>query len=225
MEIWETFSSDSRSPKKHLDSWLFRGTGLRYWPLTFLHYPSPWLGRDGKAEQTAGCHAVDTASPFATTGKRHEADERGLLVRRMFWNCCKMSKLSDDISIEIKSSDWLTMKRTQMAQQIKDVCRYERAQGQITECWTTNSRNKDVSDGTWGSAEGFCWQEKVWEFKQKRAALRHEQLHELNTLWDERLAVDIWNTFKSCGAAKHTDNVKMDSNRPVLSHDSKDESS
>lgn len=46
----------------------------------------------------------------------------------------KMSKLSVDISIEIRSSDWLTVKRTQMAQQIKDVCRYEGAQGQISDC-------------------------------------------------------------------------------------------
>lgn len=37
------------------------------WSLTFLHYPSRWLGTGGTVEQTAGCHSAGTASQFAVT--------------------------------------------------------------------------------------------------------------------------------------------------------------
>lgn len=45
------------------------------WSLTFLHYPSRWLGTAGKAEQTASCHSADIASPFAATGGCDEDEE------------------------------------------------------------------------------------------------------------------------------------------------------
>lgn len=54
---------------------LILGSVQAGWSLTFLHYPSRWLGTGGTVEQTAGCHSADTASQFAATRDEDEEEE------------------------------------------------------------------------------------------------------------------------------------------------------
>lgn len=82
--------SSNRNIEKHAVTELWYRTEFCYWvlvlgsvtglvqagfSLTFLHYPSRWLGTGGKAEQTASCHSADIASQFAATGIRDEDEE------------------------------------------------------------------------------------------------------------------------------------------------------
>lgn len=74
--------------------------------LTFLRCLSRWLGRDGKAERTAGRHSAGTASPFAAV----EGEMKTMKRRRedRWWTVCsqRATVISDFLHVQAVGNQW-----------------------------------------------------------------------------------------------------------------------